>query len=172
MFPFFYFNINYYGSGCGFMIINKIENEYLIKIIDKNIDIYNREKLENMTKEILKKIIRTEKIKGLILMEIFTNKQYGIIIKLKNIKALFKVKDEIEVKIVVHIDTPFLYKMEYFDIEKNKKEIGNIYYYQKEFYTSLKENIKLDKYYQILELSSVIYEDTPRIITRGIKMIV
>lgn len=152
------------------MIISKIEdkNNYLIKIINKKIDIYNPKDLEEITREILKKITKKNKLKKLVILEIYPNNMYGTIVILKDYHKLIMLNNEIEVKISIHTDTPFLYKIDYFNI--NKLNIGNIYYYKNNFYLEIKENINQEEYLDILENSEVVYEDTEEIISRGIKI--
>lgn len=152
------------------MIISKIEdkNNYLIKIINKKIDIYNPKELEEITKEILKKITKKDKLKNLVILEIYQNNMYGTIVILKDYYKLIMVNKEIEVKISIHTDTPFLYKIDYFNI--NKLDKGNIYYYQNNFYFEIKEDIDNEEYLNILEEAEVIYENSEEIITNGIKI--
>lgn len=152
------------------MIISKIEdkNNYLIKIINKKIDIYNSKELEEITKEILKKITKKDKLKNLVILEIYQNNMYGTIVILKDYYKLIMVNKEIEVKISIHTDTPFLYKIDYFNI--NKLDKGNIYYYQNNFYFEIKEDIDNEEYLNILEEAEVIYENSEEIITNGIKI--
>ena len=77
-------------------------------------------------------------------------------------------KDEIEIKIIIHTDTPLLYKIDYFDIKKDYK--NKIYYYKNNFYLELENKINKDKYLKLLEVSEVIYEDTHQIINNGLKI--
>lgn len=152
------------------MIISKIEdkNNYLIKIINKKIDIYNPKELEEITREILKKIAKKDKLKNLVILEIYPNNMYGTIVILKDYYKLIMINNDIEVKISIHTDTPFLYKIDYFNI--NKLDIENIYYYKNNFYLEIKENINKEEYLDILENSEVVYETSEEIITNGIKI--
>ena len=152
------------------MIINKIEdkNNYLIKILDDKIDIYNPKSLEEITKRIFRTIIKKDKLENLIILEIYPNNMYGTIILLKDYHKLITINNEIEVKISIHTDTPFLYKIDYFNINKLTKE--NIYYYQNNFYLEIKEPINKKEYLNILEESEVIYETSEEIINNGIKI--
>lgn len=152
------------------MIISKSDSDYLIKLLDNNIDIYNREDLEEITKKIYKKIIKKNKLNNLILLEFYVDKLYGIIIILKDYKKLITFNDEIEIKITIHTDTPFLYKIDYLDIKKYKLEKENIYYYENNFYLQIKSDLSKRKYFNILELSEIIYENSYEIINKGIKI--
>ena len=151
------------------MIITKLfKDTYQIKIPNQIIDIYNQVKVKELTKEIIKKINKKNKLYGLTYLEIYQDINYGTIIKVKNDKTIYYKKDEIEIKIIIHTDTPLLYKIDYFDIKKDYK--NKIYYYKNNFYLELENKINKDKYLRLLEVSEVIYEDTYQIINNGLKI--
>lgn len=151
------------------MIITKLfKDTYQIKMPNQIIDIYNQVKVQELTKEIIKKINKKNKLYGLTYLEIYQDINYGTIIQIKNDKNIYYKKDEIEVKIIIHTDTPLLYKIDYFDIKKDYK--NKIYYYKNNFYLELENKINKDKYLRLLEVSEVIYEDTYQIINNGLKI--
>lgn len=151
------------------MIITKLfKDAYQIKMPNQIIDIYNQVKVQELTKEIIKKINKKSKLYGLTYLEIYQDINYGTIIQVKNDKNIYYKKDEIEVKIIIHTDTPLLYKIDYFDIKKDYK--NKIYYYKNNFYLELENKINKDKYLRLLEVSEVIYEDTYQIINNGLKI--
>lgn len=151
------------------MIITKLfKDTYQIKMPNQIIDIYNQVKVQELTKEIIKKINKKNKLYGLTYLEIYQDINYGTIIKVKNDKTIYYKKDEIEIKIIIHTDTPLLYKIDYFDIKKDYK--NKIYYYKNNFYLELENKINKDKYLKLLEVSEVIYEDTHQIINNGLKI--
>ena len=151
------------------MIITKLfKDTYQIKMPNQIIDIYNQVKVQELTKEIIKKINKKNKLYGLTYLEIYQDINYGTIIQVKNDKNIYYKKDEIEVKIIIHTDTPLLYKIDYFDIKKDYK--NKIYYYKNNFYLELENKINKDKYLKLLEVSEVIYEDTHQIINNGLKI--
>ncbi len=151
------------------MIITKLfKDTYQIKMPNQIIDIYNQVKVKELTKEIIKKINKKNKLYGLTYLEIYQDINYGTIIKVKNDKTIYYKKDEIEIKIIIHTDTPLLYKIDYFDIKKDYK--NKIYYYKNNFYLELENKINKDKYLKLLEVSEVIYEDTHQIINNGLKI--
>lgn len=151
------------------MIITKLfKDTYQIKMPNQIIDIYNQVKVQELTKEIIKKINKKNKLYGLTYLEIYQDINYGTIIKVKNDKTIYYKKDEIEIKIIIHTDTPLLYKIDYFDIKKDYK--NKIYYYKNNFYLELENKINKDKYLRLLEVSEVIYEDTHQIINNGLKI--
>ncbi len=151
------------------MIITKLfKDTYQIKMPNQIIDIYNQVKVKELTKEIIKKINKKNKLYGLTYLEIYQDINYGTIIKVKNDKTIYYKKDEIEIKIIIHTETPLLYKIDYFDIKKDYK--NKIYYYKNNFYLELENKINKDKYLKLLEVSEVIYEDTHQIINNGLKI--
>ena len=151
------------------MIITKLfKDTYQIKMPNQIIDICNQVKVKELTNEIIKKINKKNKLYGLTNLEIYQDINYGTIIKVKNDKTIYYKKDEIEIKIIIHTDTPLLYKIDYFDIKKDYK--NKIYYYKNNFYLELENKINKDKYLKLLEVSEVIYEDTHQIINNGLKI--
>jgi len=152
------------------MIINKTDNYYTIKLLNTTINIYDPNELEEITKKIIKKLNKDYKLNNCIHLEIYLNNNYGTIIKLKDYKSSFIINNDKTVKITIHTETPFLYQIDYFDIERNKIPKDKIYYYKNKFYLKIDNNINKKKYLKLLELSKVIYEDTEVIIDKGIKI--
>ena len=151
------------------MIISQISKDnYQIKLPSKIINIYDHTEIQNITKRVIKRISKHNKLYGLAILEIYQDINYGTIIEIKNIKKIFSSKDELEIKITIHTDTPFLYKIDYFDITKNNKD--NIYYYQNNFYLELNKPINKRKYLDILEKSEILYNDTYKVINNGLKI--
>lgn len=151
------------------MIISQISKDnYQIKLPSNIINIYDPTEIQNITKKVIKRINKHNKLYGIAILEIYQDINYGTIIEIKNIKKTFLPKDELEIKITIHTDTPFLYKIDYFDITKNNKD--NIYYYQNNFYLELNKPINKRKYLDILEKSEIIYNDTYKVINEGLKI--
>ena len=138
------------------MIIRKIDNKYIIKLLDINIDIedyYDQEKISNLFKNIILKIKEKDNISGLLDIEAYVNKYYGTIIE---IEKIYPYLDEIDMHIHFHIDTPFLMELNGNDIKKQQE----VYYYDNKFYTN----------YNKLSDSNIIYK-TEEILEKGIKVI-
>ena len=150
------------------MIINQINNtnDYIIKIIKNNIDIYNH----NVLEEITNKIKKQNKLEKLIILEFYPIKKYGTLIILKNIKTILKAENEIEVKIIIHTDYPILYKIDYNIIKECNIDYKNIYYYKNNFYLQIKNTISEKDYLYLLELSELTYQNTLNIINYGLKI--
>lgn len=154
------------------MIINQINNtnDYIIKIIKNNIDIYNHNVLEEITNKIINKIKKQNKLEKLIILEFYPIKKYGTLIILKNIKTILKTENEIEVKIIIHTDYPILYKIDYNIIKECNIDYKNIYYYKNNFYLQIKYTISEKDYLYLLELSELTYQNTLNIINYGLKI--
>lgn len=154
------------------MIINQINNtnDYIIKIIKNNIDIYNHNVLEKITNKIINKIKKQNKLEKLIILEFYPIKKYGTLIILKNIKTILKTENEIEVKIIIHTDYPILYKIDYNIIKECNIDYKNIYYYKNNFYLQIKNTISEKDCLYLLELSELIYQNTLNIINYGLKI--
>lgn len=154
------------------MIITKLEdtNVYQIKLLGQFINIYNKDVLEEITKKIITKIHKKNKLKKIINLNFYLDENYGTIIILKDYNKLISLNNETEVKITIHTNTPFLYKTDYFNINNNNINKHNIYYYDNNFYLEIKNNINKKEYLNILEKSEIIYEDTYDIINKGIKI--
>lgn len=152
------------------MIINKLENYYIIKLPNTNINVYDQEKLEKITEKIIIKINKKNKLNNNIYLEFFINNNYGTIIKLTDYKSPFIINNNKTVKIKIHKDFPFLYQIDYFDIKNDKLKKENIYYYKNKFYLKINSEINLNEYIKILELSEIIYEEALDIIDNGIKI--
>lgn len=152
------------------MIITKINNSYIVKLLGEKINIYDTSELEDITKKIILKINKNYKIKNCIHLEFYINENYGTIIKLTDYDSLFTNKKEKTVKITIHTDTTFLYEINYFNIDKNKIPKSKIYYYKNKFYLEINSEISLKDYLNILESSEIIYENTEVILDKGIKI--
>lgn len=152
------------------MIISKTQNYYVIKFLGKKIDVSNKDELQIIVQKIMEKILNYDKINHLVFLDFYLNSQYGTVIKLSHYKLPFDSQDEMTVKITIHTDSLFLYKIDYFDIQNYSGDALNIYYYMGDFYAELKDDISKDDYLKILELSEVVYEEAYNIIWKGIKI--
>ena len=123
------------------MIINKIDNTYIIKLLNTKINVYNQTELENITKKLIKKISNNYKLNNYIHLEFYLNDNYGTIIKLKDHKSSFIINNDKTVKITIHTETHFLYKIEYFTIKHKNIPKHNIYYYKNNFYLILLDHL-------------------------------
>ncbi len=151
------------------MIITKTNKDtYQIKLPDKIINIYNSREIQNITKEIIKKIHKKYKLSGLTIIEIYQDINYGTILEIKNPQKYHYPTNEIEIKITIHTNTPILYKIDYFNITNKNK--SKIYYYKNNFYLQLNNHINKKEYLKILEKAEIVYEDSYQIINNGLKI--
>ena len=150
------------------MIINKIDNSYIIKLLNKQINVYNPIVLEDITKKIIKRINTSNKLKNNIHLTFYLDNNYGTIIKLQDYKSSYTLNNEKTVKITIHTDSNFLYELDYFDIKKFTSQ--KIYYYKNKFYLRINKSLNTKDYYKLLELSEIIYEDTESILDKAIKI--
>ena len=152
------------------MIINKIDNFFLIKLLDLTVDTKNQEMLEEIVRQIIEKIMVNNKLNNYLSLDFYIDDNYGTIVKLSHYKSPFFLNDEKTVKIIVHTNTAFLYKIDYLAIKDNHQDKQNIYYYHDNFYLEIKNSIDRKDYLNILEASEIIYEDTYDILDKGIKL--
>lgn len=151
------------------MIIKEIDNiTYQINLLNSKIDIYNKDSLERITKKIFKKITNKKKLNPLLILDIYENNMYGTIITLKHYKSILNIDNEYEVKIHIHTNPIFLYKIDYFTI--NNHSNISIYYYKNNYYLKPKKNINKKEYLKLLEASEIIYDNYEEIINKGIKI--
>ena len=74
------------------MIISQVSKDnYQIKLPSKIINIYDHTEIQNITKRVIKKISKHNKLYGLAILEIYQDINYGTIIEIKNIKKIFTV---------------------------------------------------------------------------------
>jgi len=147
-------------------------NLFRIKIVRDymdNIDIYNKKEITELVKKIIKKNLNN--LKGLIILNVYLNKCYGMIIDIKSEEeyALNKNKD---IKIIFHIDSIFLYKTSYYDLMENiDVKTNEIHYYNGDYYLNIEKEIDKKDYYKLLEISELIYGiDVLKVLTKGYKI--
>ena len=138
------------------MIIRKVDNLYIVKIMNnrlKDFDIFNQEKIKELFKDIIINIKKKYNLTGLLDINAYVNKYYGIIIEIESIYAY---TDKIDMHIHFHLDSIFMNEINDFDIP-NKEEV---YYYKNKFYSV---------YHKITD-SNIIYR-VDDILEKGIRVI-
>ena len=126
----------------------KIYKSYL-----NDFDIYNKDNIIELFKDIFITIKDKYNLLGLFDVDIYVNEEYGLIIEIHNICSY---DFEIDVKINVHLDSLFLSEINSNDI----LDCNDVYYYNDKFYGLFKEFSDRD----------VIYKNTNIIINNGIKI--
>lgn len=153
------------------MIITKLDNiAYEIKLPNIKINIYNQKELKKIIEKALKRIIKNNKLNKLIIIDIYIDKMYGSIIVIRNYKNILSTNKNYIVKIHINSKPHFLYKIDYFDIQKNILNKEKVYYYNNNFYLELTNYISQKSYLNIIEKSELIYEYTEDIINKAIKI--
>ena len=138
------------------MIFSKEDKFLLVKIFKDNLkdfDIYNKEQIMSLFRDIFVKIKNKYKMSGLFEADIYVNNEFGMIIEIFN---LCFYNGEVDVKIKIHLDAIFL-------TEINSNEIldyEDVYYYKEKFYSHFKK----------FSDKEVIYKDVDLIINNGIKI--
>lgn len=144
------------------MIINKLDNDYLIKIYKSSIDninIYDIDDIYTLVKSIIKKIIKNNNLSGNYQVNIYINDIYGMIIEFNKLED----NHYIDIKINIYIDSIFLYES---DINYLDNYNDNIYYYLNKYYLLPKNNN-----INLLEVDNIIYgEKVYDILNKGIKI--
>lgn len=138
------------------MIFNKENKFILVKIFKSylnDFDIYDKDNMIDLFKDIFITIKNKYNLLGLFDVDIYVNDEYGLIIEIHNICSY---DYEIDLRINVHLDSIFL-------SEINSSEIldyNEVYYYNDKFYGLFKKFSDND----------VIYKNTNVIINDGIKV--
>lgn len=144
------------------MIINKLDNDYLIKIYKSSIDninIYDIDDIYTLVKLIIKKIIKNNNLSGNYQVNIYINDIYGMIIEFNKLED----NHYIDIKINIYIDSIFLYES---DINYLDNYNDNIYYYLNKYYLLPKNNN-----INLLEVDNIIYgKKVYDILNKGIKI--
>ena len=113
------------------MIIRKIDDLYIIKIMKENIkdfDFFDQDKIKDLFQKIIIKIKKKYNIKGLLDVNVYINEYYGMIIEIESIYSYF---DEIDMRIHFHLDCTFLQEINENDLLKEKE----VYYYKNKYYS-------------------------------------
>lgn len=156
------------------MYIKKINNnKYRAKILNEklnNIDIYNIEEVEKFIKQLVLKLKKKYKVKGELILDIYIDINYGMIIDI-NIDDYYY-DDLINIKINFHIYDIFLYELDYFDITNILKTKDKcIYYYNNKYYIELLSNINKDELHYIFESKNIYYgKISKNIVNNAIKL--
>jgi len=138
------------------LIFNKENKFILVKIFKSylnDFDIYDKDNIIDLFKDIFITIKNKYNLLGLFDVDIYVNDEYGLIIEIHNICSY---DYEIDLRINVHLDSIFF-------SEINSSEIldyNKVYYYNDKFYGLFKKFSDND----------VIYKNTNVIINDGIKV--
>ena len=144
------------------MICNLIDKDfYIFKIYNEyiNFDIYDTSEVKDFIYKIYDKLLKKNKLTGIILFDIYIDTNYGMIIEIKKIEDLL-FNDIIDVKIKFNLNISFLYEVDYFYILENNK-----------FYIEIINTIDKNKFTCLLDNSNIVYNnEINNIINNGIKL--
>lgn len=118
-----------------------------------NFDVYNKEQIFSLFKDIFIKVKNKYNLSGLFDINVYVNEDYGMIIEILN---LCYYKGEIDVKIRFHLDSVFLTEINVDEI----LDYDEVYYYMNKFYGN----------YKNYSDSEIIYKDIDIILNDGIKV--
>ena len=157
------------------MIFCKVnENKFIAKISNdavENIDIFDVDEVENFIKILFKNFLKRQKTKGEVELNIYIDNNYGMIVDIKT-EDDYIFDDEVDIKIIFHLNNAFLYEIDYFDIVENTNiKNANIYFYNNKYYLELTDDIDKKDYLKLLESSTIIWDDEGfKIIDKGVKL--
>lgn len=138
------------------MVVQKLENGFLVKVykeyIDK-FDFFDKDNIQELFQKILTKILEKYELKGLVDVDVYVNNEFGLIIEFQEIHSYF---EDIDLQIHFHIGSVFLFEIELNDIFS----YSDVYYYKGKFYGS---------YHGLID-SSIFYKGIDEIIEKGIKV--
>ena len=127
------------------------------------------EKIIILVKEILKNKPFIDIKSGLCIFDVYFNDYYGIVFE---IKYNFLDSNYFDVKLIIHIDSIFLFEMDYFDIVKLDLK-GNIYFYNDRYYFEPVEKINIKMIGDVFEYGELVYgEDIFNIVNKGIRLLI
>lgn len=158
----------------GIMYFKCLCNDQYRIIIDNteinNINIFDNTELKQFIGKILPKYLKRITTNGFLTLDIYWNNYFGMILEIKKEKRINKL-NYIDMNIKFHLNSDFLYKIDYFDL----KELSNIkkqkvYFYKNNYYLKLINPISLYDHIKLMDYSEIVYSDYYDIIHKGIKL--
>ena len=137
-----------------------LNNEYL------KIDFNNIDELEDYFKDLFLtlKNIYNIKLNGFYYIEVFVDKNYGVILELEKeeLEYIDYYDNQVDMRVTVN-DSEFMYLINDYDLN----DIMEIYSFQNNLYGKLKKQINSIKMGEILEKGKIIYKDYDKILKYG-----
>ena len=141
-------------------IIIFLNKEYL------KIDFNNIDELEDYFKDLFLTLKNIYKIKlnGFYYIEVFVDKNYGVILELEKeeLEYIDYYDNQVDMRVTVN-DSEFMYLINDYDLN----DIMEIYSFQNNLYGKLKKQINSIKMGEILEKGKIIYKDYDKILKYG-----
>ncbi len=137
-----------------------LNKEYL------KIDFNNIDELEDYFKDLFLtlKNIYNIKLNGFYYIEVFVDKNYGVILELEKeeLEYIDYYDNQVDMRVTVN-DSEFMYLINDYDLN----DIMEIYSFQNNLYGKLKKQINSIKMGEILEKGKIIYKDYDKILKYG-----
>lgn len=137
---------------------------YLNKYYLEKLDVTNKLEMATYFKKLfllLRKYYGV-KLEGYYQIQVLVNKEYGVILKIKNIDGdYFKVEQGmIEMKICLNLDTLILYEgCDYFMLAAIKTGSDQIYYFNDKYYLEIKGDLGVKQYNRLMEFCRLVLPD-------------
>ena len=149
------------------------DNEYLL-IVDNieinDIDIFNNTELKKFIGKILPKYLKKITNSGFLTLDVYWNNYFGMIFDIKKQKRINKF-NYIDMNIKFHLNSEFLYKIDYFNLrELSDLKKQKIYYYKGNYYLKIINPISTNYFIKLMDYGEIIYSDCHDIINKGIKL--
>lgn len=143
------------------MKVESIQNKIIVYLFDEK---YNIKNIKNTLENVFNNLNKYYDIKfnNSYNLELYINKNYGMILEIEENKNEFYEEDVVNIKLNVLRDTLFLY-----EIDEPLNYLNNeMYYYEDKFYINMK-----DKNINVFEDTNIVYgNEVYKIIGRGIKI--
>ena len=143
------------------MKVESIQNKIIVYLFDEK---YNIKNIKNTLENVFNNLNKYYDIKfnNSYNLELYINKNYGMILEIEENKNEFYEEDVVNIKLNVLRDTLFLY-----GIDEPLNYLNNeMYYYEDKFYINMK-----DKNINVFEDTNIVYgNEVYKIIGRGIKI--
>lgn len=143
------------------MKVESIQNKIIVYLFDEK---YNIKNIKNTLENVFNNLNKYYDIKfnNSYNLELYINKNYGMILEIEENKNEFNEDDVVNIKLNVLRDTLFLY-----EIDEPLNYLNNeMYYYEDKFYINIK-----DRNINVFEDSNIVYgNEVYKIIGRGIKI--
>jgi hypothetical protein len=133
---------------------------YLNKYYLKDFDYNDKTSVEKYLKKLIFNLKKNYNfsINGFYNLNIYTNKDYGMIVDINRIDEDFLFNNIIDMKVVFHFNNDFLYEIDDYYLKNQIIYQGNIYFYNNKYYLNI-INIDELNLTKLLEFSNIIYND-------------
>ena len=146
---------------------------FLNKYLTHDINFNNTSELQIYFKDLFIKLkeIYNIKLTGFYYINVYIDKNYGVILEMEKEEIEFVEYEESEIDMhIVLNECEFLYEIEdIFDYYELLKYI-DIYLYKNKYYGKIKNSISNNQYMKLIEMSTINYKNTSEVIKYGKKI--